>query len=128
MTANFDGTRGGETFEYYLDGFRLNAQHKRVFEVVRDSQWYTLAEIASKTGDPEASVSARLRDFRKMKYGGFDLLRERRGPPKRGHWEYRLCIAVRKNPTKCPGCINCGPPIFVKCKDSCDGSGFKDEG
>ena len=26
---------------------------------------------------------------------------------------------------ECPGCIKCGPPIFVKADDGCDGSGVR---
>ncbi len=59
----------GKTFDKKLDGKRLSNQRKRVFEVMRDGVWRTLRELADITVDPEASVSARLRDFRKEKYG-----------------------------------------------------------
>lgn len=87
------GDRDGETFDPVPDRARLNAQHLRVYEVMRDGAWWSLAEISAKTDDPEASISARLRDFRKPKFGGHTVERRRfffaMGPP-RGHWQYRL--------------------------------------
>jgi hypothetical protein len=35
-----------------------------------DGKWRTLAQIALTTRDPQASISARLRDFRKQANGG----------------------------------------------------------
>ncbi len=87
---DWDGTRGGVTFEEGLDRVRLNAQHKRVFEAMRNHHWRTLNEISRLTGDPEASVSARLRDFRKKKFGEWWLGRRRRGEGRRGLFEYQL--------------------------------------
>jgi predicted transcriptional regulator len=40
-------------------------QARRVIGCMADGAWRTLAEISAATGDPEASVSARLRDMRK---------------------------------------------------------------
>lgn len=77
----------GSTYDRALDKVRLNAQQRRVYEAVRDGAWWTLAELEARTGDPQASVSARLRDFRKDKFGGFRVERRRRGV---GTWEYRL--------------------------------------
>lgn len=85
--AWLEGPRDGETFDPYRDTDRLNAQMKRVFSVMRDAHWRSLREIASKTCDPEASVSARLRDFRKAKFGALTL--ERRHVED-GLYEYRL--------------------------------------
>ena len=49
-------------------------------------------EIVTMAGGTEASVSARLRDFRKAKFGGSPdaVDRRRRGEAKRGLHEYRL--------------------------------------
>lgn len=63
----------GATFDPERDGRRLGDQAKRVFEVMRDGQWHTLREVSAATGDPEASVSARLRGFRDF---GFTVERE----------------------------------------------------
>ncbi|HVY65919.1 MAG TPA: hypothetical protein VHH11_13945 [Gammaproteobacteria bacterium] len=81
----------GETFDGELDGVRLGAQMARVRALLLDGRWRTLAEIAVATGDPEASVSARVRDLRKPRFGGYDVQRRRRpGLEARGVWEYRL--------------------------------------
>ena len=57
---NFDGA----TYEEAFDRERLGKQHRRVFELMRDGIWRTFVEIESATGDPPASISARLRDER----------------------------------------------------------------
>jgi len=87
--TDFDGA----TFEPVHDEARLGAQSLRVFAAVRDGQWRTLAEIAHITGDPEASISARLRDFRKRKFGAHEIERRRRGTPELGWFEYRMVPA-----------------------------------
>lgn len=77
----------GDTFNQCLDGPRLTGQLYRVSSAVKDGRWRTLFEISSKTGDPEASVSARLRDLRKSRFGGFNVERRRIAG---GLYEYRL--------------------------------------
>lgn len=77
----------GKTFEPEQDGARLNAQMRRVGALMADGQWRTLAEIEARTGDPQASVSARLRDLRKAKFGQHTVDRRRRSP---GTFEYRV--------------------------------------
>jgi hypothetical protein len=68
----------GATYEAALDHVRLNAQMLRVWEALRESDaWWTLSELAAATGDPEASVSARIRDLRKDKFGGHVIERLR---------------------------------------------------
>jgi hypothetical protein len=67
----------GETYEPEHDRARLNAQTKRVWTVMQSGSWFSLREIAERTGDPEASVSARLRDLRKEKFGGHTVERIR---------------------------------------------------
>ena len=74
----------GETFDRKRDGARLNAQERRVFECMRDGEWRGLRDIAALTGDPEASVSARLRGLRK---DGHKVEREYAGC---GLWQYKL--------------------------------------
>ena len=81
------GTRDGVTIEP-IDRKPLNEQAQRVWELMCDGQWYSLRTIADWTGDPESSVSARIRDFRKEKFGGHTV-DKRRTPAHRG-WEYRL--------------------------------------
>lgn len=80
----------GYTFEHAFDVDRLQKQLRRVFEVMKDGGWRTLSEISEITQDGEASVSARLRDFRKDRFPGFRVFRRRRGPAERGLFEYQL--------------------------------------
>lgn len=82
-----EGFRDGATFDPFKDFDRLNEQMRRVFRVMEDSKWRTLSEIARLTGDPEASVSARLRDFRKPRFGGLLVNRRR---VNKGLYEYQL--------------------------------------
>ena len=88
---------GGGTYDDGRDGDRLRAQLNRVWAVVHGGAWWTLHELSAATGDPEASVSARLRDFRKSKFGGHTVLREYLY---NGLWRYRLII--RKEDDPCP--------------------------
>jgi hypothetical protein len=80
----------GATFDESLDYDRLNRQQRLVYAVMADGQWRTLAEIHTLTGAPEASVSARLRDLRRVAGAAVD--RRRRGDPKLGLHEYRLVL------------------------------------
>lgn len=91
----------GCTFSPILDGHRLSTQQERVFALMVDGRWRTLAEIAGIVRGSEAGVSARLRDFRKRAIGpddphalyrGHKVLRRRRGLPSDGVHEYRLVI------------------------------------
>jgi hypothetical protein len=88
-TLHFDG----ETYAPAFDHERLRGQAHRVYLLMADGSWRTLAEIAAVTGDPEASISARLRDFRKQRFGDHSVERQRRGEAIRGLWEYRLLLA-----------------------------------
>jgi hypothetical protein len=79
---DFDGT----TYEPARDRDRLFAQLADVKAFMADGQWHTLGEIAAATGHPQASVSARLRDLRRLKHGGYDVQKRH---IKNGLWEYR---------------------------------------
>mgnify|MGYP001277139517 CR=1 FL=1 len=83
------GDRDGETFDRARDGARLDGQAADVFRLMRDGQWRALFQIARETGHPEASVSARLRDLRKDKFGGHIV--ERKYIAK-GVYHYRLVV------------------------------------
>jgi hypothetical protein len=86
-----DGDRDGETYERQFDYERLNAQAQRVYRVMADGEWHTLADLSAATNDPEASISARLRDFRKEEFGGREVERRRVAG---GLFEYRLADAA----------------------------------
>lgn len=81
----------GDTYDRARDHARLEGQLRRVFELMRDGRWRTLAQIAAATTSPEGSVSARLRDLRKPKFGAFRVDRRRRSG-RAGQCEYRLGI------------------------------------
>ncbi len=89
------GHRDGATYDPKTDYAPLNEQHKAVFEILRDGQWHTPGEIARKIDALEQSVSARIRDCRKARFGGHTVER-RRAPDEDGRttrlFEYRLVI------------------------------------
>ncbi len=76
------------------DQLRLGTLQARVFELTRDGEWRTLREISDACGGSEASVSARLRDFRKdvfaEVYGPLQVDKRRRTE---GTYEYRVVPA-----------------------------------
>lgn len=80
----------GKTYEPLFDKARLNTILGRVWNLMRDHEWRTLSEIKEITGGSEASVSARLRDLRKERFGSLEVERRRRGPAADGLWEYRI--------------------------------------
>ena len=87
LELDFDG----ETFDSVLDTVRLSKQARLVFDLMRDGNYRTLQEIVRAIGSgSEAGVSARLRDLRKQKFGGFVVDRRRRGQGESGLWEYQL--------------------------------------
>lgn len=81
-----DGNRDGRTFDPDRDGVRLNRQAQLVWECLQEGHWWTLGAIAERTGQPEASVSARIRDLRKPRFGGRTIEREYVSD---GLWRYR---------------------------------------
>jgi hypothetical protein len=80
-------TFDGATYSPGRDLSRLKTQMDRVTSVMLDGHWHTLQGLAIQCGGSDASVSARLRDLRKSKFGGFEV--ERRYVDN-GVWEYRL--------------------------------------
>lgn len=90
-TAQFDGG----TYRPDVDHERLAGQIRRVYDAMEDGTWRTLEEIARLTHDPESSVSARLRDLRKAKFGEHRVERRHRGPAADGLYEYLLIPAGR---------------------------------
>jgi hypothetical protein len=87
LSADFDG----KTYVPADDRNRLKRQLHAVFALMRDSSWRTLEEISSQMGIPAstASISARLRDFRKEKFGRHTVNRRLRDG-KKGLFEYQL--------------------------------------
>lgn len=88
----------GDTYTPALDRARLGAQAQRVLDVMLTGAWHTLAELAEQTHDPEASISARIRDLRKPAFGGHTIDRRHRGDPSYGQYEYRMVPARHPDP------------------------------
>jgi hypothetical protein len=59
----------GADYDHARDQKRLSVQLMRVWNVMSDGAWRTLAEISQLTGDPPASISAQLRHLRKSRFG-----------------------------------------------------------
>lgn len=83
MTAHFDGT----TYDAPRDHGRLSAQLIAVRDLMLDGEWRTLALVEATTGHPQASISARLRDLRKEKFGRYTVERRYLGD---GLYEYHV--------------------------------------
>ena len=83
--ADFDG----QTYEPELDKVRLTGQLKAVYSAMSDGEWWTLncLRLVLNRGS-EAGISARIRDLRKEKFGGFEVQRKR----DKGTFWYRLVV------------------------------------
>lgn len=86
---NFDGA----TYNRELDSERLGRQLDRVRSILLQcrGRWLSLQELSQRTGAPEASVSARLRDLRKERFGGYEIETRR---VKGGLFVYRMPAEV----------------------------------
>jgi hypothetical protein len=65
-------------------------QMSNATQVDVDGGWMSLREIAALTSYGEASISAQLRHLRKPQFGGYVIVKRRRGPVTNGAWEYRI--------------------------------------
>jgi hypothetical protein len=77
----------GATYDKPRDQVRLGEQMQRVYDVLKTGKWVTLWEIALVTSDPIQSISARIRDLRKPRFGAHNVQGRNIGG---GTWEYRL--------------------------------------
>jgi hypothetical protein len=83
----------GHDYVPEVDDERLSDQFHRIFDLMRDKQWRTLAEIQRLTNDPQASVSAQLRHMRKQRFGSHTVERRRvEGREAEGLFEYKLIV------------------------------------
>lgn len=89
----------GETFVPEFDAARLSGQLAAVYQLMSDGEWRTLAGIGHAVRRvpgceraTEASLSARLRDLRKPRFGAHTVEHRRRGDAEGGFWEYRLVL------------------------------------
>ena len=77
----------GSTYDEKLDQYRLGSQLNDVWQYIKDGEWHYPEEMEEALDHRWASMSARLRDFRKDRFGAHNIERERvRG----GSWRYRL--------------------------------------
>jgi len=81
--ARFDG----RTYEPKHDQKRLSGQLGRVFHLMKAGDWWTLETLAQHCGGTAASISARIRDLRKERFGTHTVERRRRTE---GTHEYRI--------------------------------------
>lgn len=99
------------------DHRRLTGQLERVFAVMSDGKWHTVAGVRARIAyqheviEPETSISAQLRNLRKAKFGGHTVERRRVDT----HYEYRLvlpaCTACEGDgfaPNYADNCPRCG--------------------
>lgn len=71
LSIDFDGA----TYVPQRDGARLNRQLDIVRKAMLDMREHTLGELSMLTRGTTASISARLRDLRKTKGGGYTIVR-----------------------------------------------------
>jgi len=93
----------GETYERDKDKTRLKRQLSDVRRyLIANPSWHTLAELEEALKYPQASVSARIRDLRKPKFGGWDVQRRRREGAEKGTHEYYLVPGSKGSQTEPP--------------------------
>jgi biotin operon repressor len=80
----------GKTYQPELDFNRLTTQLEKVKALMADGHWRSLQEIARSVGGSESGVSARLRDLRKIQFGGYRVNHKRIADPMRGMWVYQV--------------------------------------
>jgi len=94
---------------------RLKKQLVRVYEVMSTEKWLPLSEISLLADAPEASASARMRDLRKKKFGGFTI--DTRMLSDLNVHEYRFDVSSGtpehvteplESVSKAPSCPHCG--------------------
>jgi Fic family protein len=86
----------GSDYDRELDDARLTGQILRIYDLMQDGAWRTLAEIEAITGDPQASISAQLRHLRKKRFGYHTVNKQSRGDRHFGLFEYQLIVNESK--------------------------------
>jgi hypothetical protein len=84
--ASFDGA----SFQQWRDGERLQRQLSIIRTIMSDYEPHTLDTLAAAAGCSTASASARVRDLRKAKFGGYRVTRTWLGG---GVWSYCMVAA-----------------------------------
>lgn len=79
----------GDTYDADRDHARIGGQLERVRAAMSDGRWWLLDELTAQCGGTVASVSARLRDLRKPRFGSNEIEREYLTA---GLWRYRMKV------------------------------------
>lgn len=104
MSQQIEMRFDGADYVPEFDRERLTGQILRIFELMEDEQFRSLQEIQEATGDPQASISAQLRNLRKERFGSHVINRRRRGDREKGLFEYQLQV----NDPEISRCLSCG--------------------
>lgn len=83
-TSLFDGL---DDLEGDTKDLRLAGQLVRVYEAIRNHEWWSLRDLSEAVGGSATSMSARIRDLRKDRFGGFTIDKQMTDP---GLYRYRL--------------------------------------
>lgn len=86
LAADFDG----DTYVRATDHVRLQGLLLATYNYMADQRWHLLGDLAMAINCTPQGASARLRDLRKRKFGGFTVERRRVGTL--GLYEYRLVL------------------------------------
>lgn len=89
MNSKFDGALVTKE-----DDVRLTKQQDSIYQYMKDGKWYSLQQIEQATGHPQASISAQLRNLRKPKFGGHQVITRHITGTGRGNYEYQLTLNV----------------------------------
>ena len=99
----------GPAFESHLDASRLATQMDRIRAFMLTAGWQTVSEIREGlerlypgTRFPENSIQAQLRHLRKPAFGGYQVVKRRRGSGSTGLFEYRLLSPEQPVPARNP--------------------------
>ena len=79
----------GPTYNEPRDKTRLKRQLDSVRSCLLSGGWWTLAQLSGKAHGSTQSVSARVRDLKKLKFGAYTIDKRHVGD---GVWEYRMKI------------------------------------
>ena len=87
LELTYRPTFDGATYDKRLDQARLTGQLLRVFGAMLGGKCWMLEELRAACGGTTQSLSARVRDLRKPRFGAYTIERRRRTI---ATWEYRL--------------------------------------
>lgn len=82
----------GSNYDPAQDAKRLTGQLEKIKACMRDAKWRTLGEIELITNAPQSSISAQLRNLRKVKNGNHTVNKRIRGERSAGLYEYQLIL------------------------------------